>query len=54
MDYTRLKQATKGIPSKDLDQRKSWYSPAAEAYNIARPKFPSGLVKKAVNTAQLR
>jgi protein-L-isoaspartate O-methyltransferase len=53
MDYTKLKQAIKGILSKGLEQRKSWYSPASEAYNSARPKYPSELVDKAVNAAQL-
>jgi protein-L-isoaspartate O-methyltransferase len=53
MDYTKLKQTIVDISSKDLEQRKSWYSPAAEAYNSARPKYPSELVEKAVNAAQL-
>jgi protein-L-isoaspartate O-methyltransferase len=53
MDYENLKQAIKGISSKDLEQRKSWYSPAAEAYNSTRPKYPSELVGKAINVAKL-
>jgi len=53
MDYETLKQTIKGISGKDLEQRKSWYSPAAEAYNSARPKYPTNLVGKAVNAAHL-
>jgi SAM-dependent methyltransferase len=53
MDYTELKQAVKGIASKGLEERKNWYSPAAEAYNSTRPKYPSELVGKAVSAAKL-
>jgi len=53
MDYEKLKQTIKGISSKDLGQRRSWYSPAAEAYNSTRPKYPSELVGKAVIAAKL-
>ncbi|MCP9797398.1 bifunctional 2-polyprenyl-6-hydroxyphenol methylase/3-demethylubiquinol 3-O-methyltransferase UbiG [Cyanobium sp. Lug-B] len=53
MNYTKLQQTIKDISSKDLEQRKGWYSPAAEAYNSARPKYPSELVDKVVNAAQL-
>jgi protein-L-isoaspartate O-methyltransferase len=53
MNYKELLEAIKGIASKDLQQRKTWYSPAAEAYNSTRPKYPDELVGKAVNAAQL-
>jgi SAM-dependent methyltransferase len=53
MDYKELKQAVKGIASKGLEERKNWYSPAAEAYNSTRPKYPSELVGKAVSAAKL-
>lgn len=53
MDYETLKQTIKGISGKELEQRKSWYSPAAEAYNSTRPKYPTELVGKVVNAAQL-
>jgi protein-L-isoaspartate O-methyltransferase len=53
MVYKELKQVIKGIASKDLEQRKSWYSPAAKAYNSTRPKYPSALVDKAIKVAQL-
>jgi len=53
MDYKELKQAVKGIASKGLEERKNWYSPAAEAYNSTRPKYPRELVGKAVNAAKL-
>jgi protein-L-isoaspartate O-methyltransferase len=53
MDYNELQQVIKGIASKDLEQRKGWYSPATEAYSFARPKYPSALVDKAIKVAQL-
>jgi SAM-dependent methyltransferase len=53
MDYASLSQAVQGISSNDLDQRKGWYSPAVEAYNSTRPKYPSGLVGQVVSAAQL-
>jgi len=53
MDYRKLKQDISRISSKDLDQRKSWYSPSAEAYNSSRPKYPRELVWKAIEVAQL-
>ena len=53
MDDKELRQAVKCIASTDLEERKNWYSPAAEAYNSTRPKYPSELVAKAVNTAEL-
>ena len=53
MVYKELKQVIKGIASKDLEQRKGWYSPATEAYSFASPKYPSALVDKAIKVAQL-
>ena len=52
MDCNELKQAIKGIAGKDLEQRKRWYSPAAEAYNFVRPKYPGVLVDKAIKVAR--
>ncbi|WP_341528183.1 class I SAM-dependent methyltransferase [Nostoc sp. UHCC 0302] len=39
--------------SRDLEQRKNWYSPAAEAYNKARPQYPQDLIEQVINVAQL-
>lgn len=36
-----------------LQQRKDWYSNAAEAYDKTRPRYPSQLVRRAVELAQL-
>ena len=41
------------IYSQDLDKRKNWYSPVAEAYNRARPDYPRQLVARAQEIAQL-
>jgi SAM-dependent methyltransferase len=38
---------------KDLAQRKQWYSPAADAYQQARPRYPQALIDRVVNIAQL-
>lgn len=48
-----LKQTVINYSSKDLEQRKHWYSPAAEAYNKARPHYPKNLIERVVETAQL-
>lgn len=38
---------------KDLEQRKHWYSPAAQAYQQVRPRYPKELVDRVVDLAQL-
>ncbi len=48
-----LKQTIISYSSRDLEQRKNWYSPAAEAYNKARPRYPEELIRKVVEVAQL-
>jgi len=53
MDDASLKQTIKDISGKNLEQRKSWYSPAAEAYNSTRPRYPRELISQVVKAAQL-
>ncbi|MEH2182581.1 class I SAM-dependent methyltransferase [Nostoc sp.] len=48
-----LKQAIISYSSTDLKQRKHWYSPAAEAYNQARPCYPQNLISQVVELVQL-
>ena len=48
-----LKQTIINYSSKDLEQRKSWYSPAAEAYNKVRPRYPKELIDRVVEVAKL-
>ncbi|MCC5640577.1 class I SAM-dependent methyltransferase [Nostoc sp. CHAB 5844] len=48
-----FKQTIASFSSKDLEVRKNWYSPAAEAYNKARPRYPQNLIKQVVEIAQL-
>jgi SAM-dependent methyltransferase len=38
---------------KDLEQRRYWYSPAAEAYQQVRPRYPQSIVDRVVEIAQL-
>jgi SAM-dependent methyltransferase len=38
---------------KDPEQRKHWYSPAAKAYQQARPRYPQALIDQVVDIAQL-
>ncbi|MBD2067473.1 class I SAM-dependent methyltransferase [Leptolyngbya sp. FACHB-671] len=38
---------------RDLEQRKHWYSPAAEAYQQVRPRYPQALIDRVVDIAQL-
>ena len=46
-------QTTKQYSNKDLKERKTWYSPAAEAYNKARPGYPQALIRQVLEIAQL-
>lgn len=39
--------------TKDLEQRKVWYSPVVEAYDRARPRYPKALIQRVVEVAQL-
>jgi len=48
-----FKQTIASFSNKDLEVRKNWYSPAAEAYNKARPRYPQNLIKQVVEIAQL-
>lgn len=48
-----LKQTLIEYSGKDLEQRKRWYSPAAEAYNKVRPRYPEELIHRVVEVAQL-
>lgn len=48
-----LKRTIIEYSSRDLEQRKHWYSPAAEAYNQVRPHYPSELIERVVEVAQL-
>jgi SAM-dependent methyltransferase len=53
MDYQELKQGIIRYSSRNLEERKNWYSPAAEAYNQARPRYPQELIQQVVKVAQL-
>lgn len=48
-----LKQVISQYSKKDLEQRKNWYSPAADAYNRVRPRYPENLIHRVVELAQL-
>jgi SAM-dependent methyltransferase len=37
----------------DLEQRRHWYSPAAEAYNQVRPRYPQAVINQVIDIAQL-
>ncbi|MFH7025297.1 MAG: class I SAM-dependent methyltransferase [Heteroscytonema crispum UTEX LB 1556] len=36
-----------------MEQKKVWYSPVAEAYNKARPRYPQQLISRVVELTQL-
>jgi len=39
---------------KDLEQRKHWYSPAAQAYQQARPRYLKEIVDRVIDLAKLK
>lgn len=53
MDFQELKQTIISYSSKNLEQRKNWYSPAAEDYDRVRPGYPQDLICQVVEIAQL-
>ncbi|MDJ0692406.1 MAG: class I SAM-dependent methyltransferase [Xenococcaceae cyanobacterium MO_188.B32] len=53
MDYKELKQTISSYSDRNLEQRKNWYSPAAEAYNKVRPRYPQELIRQVIEIAQL-
>ncbi|MBW4518112.1 MAG: methyltransferase domain-containing protein [Scytolyngbya sp. HA4215-MV1] len=48
-----FKQEIDRYGARDLEQRKHWYSPAAEAYHRARPRYPQALIQQVFEIAQL-
>lgn len=38
---------------KDLDERKTWYGSVADAYNRVRPRYPSEIIDRTIQLAQL-
>ncbi len=43
----------KSIQPKNLEQKKVWYSTAAEAYNKTRPHYPQTLINRVIELTQL-
>ncbi|NEO26550.1 MAG: class I SAM-dependent methyltransferase [Kamptonema sp. SIO4C4] len=41
------------VDSKDLTEKKTWYSAVAQAYHQARPRYPQDLIQQAITLAQL-
>ncbi|HTL89764.1 MAG TPA: class I SAM-dependent methyltransferase [Leptolyngbya sp.] len=39
--------------TKDLEQRKAWYSPVVEAYDRARPRYPKAMIQRVIEVAHL-
>lgn len=42
-----------GADAYPFEQRKSWYSPVAEAYNRVRPRYPQALCDRVIELTQL-
>lgn len=53
IDYENLKQLISSYSGRNLEQRKTWYSPVAEAYSQSRPRYPQALIHQVVELAQL-
>jgi SAM-dependent methyltransferase len=48
-----LRHMISSLAHKDLEERKTWYSAAAAAYNQVRPRYPQTLINRVVELAQL-
>ncbi|MBE9032014.1 class I SAM-dependent methyltransferase [filamentous cyanobacterium LEGE 11480] len=48
-----LKQQIARYANRNLQTRKNWYSPAATAYNQARPDYPEAFLRQVIDVAQL-
>ena len=48
-----FEQQLKTTYSKDLEEKKTWYSSVAEAYDKTRPRYPETLIDRAVKLARL-
>ena len=46
-------EPTKASYSKDIEQKKTWYSPVANIYYNARPPYPKEHIDRAITVAQL-
>lgn len=53
MDKQNLMGLISSYSGRTLEQRKSWYSPAAEAYNRARPSYPQQVIDQVIEIAKL-
>jgi len=42
-----------GADAYPFEQRKSWYSPVADAYNRVRPRYPEALISRVIELTQL-
>lgn len=47
-------ETMKNLYLQDLELRKNWYSPVADAYNQVRPRYPQEIIQRAVEIAQLK
>jgi SAM-dependent methyltransferase len=43
----------KNLCPQDLELRKNWYSPVADAYNKVRPRYPQEIINRTVEIAKL-
>ncbi|MEM6254731.1 MAG: class I SAM-dependent methyltransferase [Cyanobacteria bacterium P01_D01_bin.156] len=53
MNDQDLRQQIKGYAQRPMEQRKRWYSSAAEAYDQVRPHYPISLINRVVDIAQI-
>ncbi len=53
MDDDDLRQTLRGYGERELEQRRHWYAPVAEAYARTRPAYPQVLLRRVSAIAQL-
>ncbi len=53
MQNNHWKDLLRDYGDKDLDTKKSWYSPVADRYNRVRPRYSQEMITRAIEVAQL-
>jgi len=53
MQNNHWKDLLRDYGDKDLETKKSWYSPVADRYNRVRPRYSQEMITRVIEVAQL-